>query len=167
MTEFNEVTSKSRSNQIITKARQMSWMFIAFVFALIIYPSRAHAQVIGTLDVNIPFEFQAGQAVLPPGNYTVRMVDNSELAIMQITSKDHPSTSAIFRVHEKDLTSAPTENEVIFNKYGDHYFLAQVFDEGDPSGSEVVESSYEQKISKAAAETKVNVTTQQHQQQGD
>jgi len=30
-----------------------------------------------------------------------------------------------------------------------------------------VESSYEQKISKAAAETKVNVTTQQHQQQGD
>ncbi len=159
MTEFNEVTSKSYSNQIITKARQMSWMFIAFVFALIIYPSRAHAQVIGTLDVN--------QAVLPPGNYTVRMVDNSELAIMQITSKDHPSTSAIFRVHEKDLPSAPTENEVVFNKYGDHYFLAQVFDEGDPSGSEVVESSYEQKISKAAAETKVNVTTQQHQQQGD
>ena len=112
-------------------------------------------------------EFQAGQAVLPPGNYTVRMVDNSELAIMQITSKDHPSTSAIFRVHEKDLTSAPTESEVVFNKYGDHYFLAQVFDEGDPSGSEVVESSYEQKISKAAAETKVNVATQQHQQQGD
>ena len=167
MTTFNEVTNKSHSNQIITKARQMSWMFIAFVFALIIYPSRAHAQVIGTLDVNIPFQFQAGESVLPAGNYTVRMVDNSELAIMQITSKDHPSTSAIFRVHEKDLTSAPTESEVVFNKYGDHYFLAQVFDEGDPSGSEVVESSYEQKISKAAAETKVNVATQQHQQQGD
>jgi len=167
MTTFNEVTTMSHSNQIITKARQMSWMFLAFIFALIIYPSRAHAQVIGTLDVNIPFEFQAGEAVLPPGNYTIRMVNNSDLAFMQITSKDHPSTSALFRVHEKDLASAPTESEVLFNKYGDHYFLAQVFDEGDPSGSEVVESSYEQKISKAAAETKVNVTTQQHQQQGD
>src|SRR5260370_40825709 len=167
MTKFNEVTSMSDSNQIITKERQMSWMFLAFVIALIMYPSRRPAPGIGTLDVNIQFESQAGQAVLPPGNYTVRMVDNSELAIMQITSKDHPSTSAIFRVHEKDLTSAPTENEVVFNKYGDHYFLAQVFDEGDPSGSEVVESSYEQKVSKAAAETKGHVATQQTQQQRD
>ena len=167
MTTFNEITNKAHSNQIITKARQMSWMFIAFVFALIIYPSRAHAQVIGTLDVNIPFQFQAGESVLPTGNYTIRMVNNSDLAFMQITSKDHPSTSALFRVHEKDLASAPTESEVLFNKYGDHYFLAQVFDEGDPSGSEVVESSYEQKVSKAAAETKVHVATQQQQQQGD
>ncbi len=167
MTTFNQETNKAHSNQIITKARQMSWVFIAFVFALMIYPSRAHAQVIGTLDVNIPFQFQAGETVLPPGNYIIRMMDNTELAIMQITSKDNPSTSALFRVHEKDLTSAPTQNEVLFNKYGDHYFLAQVFDEGDPSGSEVVESKYEQKVSKAATETKVHVATQQHQQQGD
>jgi hypothetical protein len=167
MTTFNQETNKAHSNQIITKARQMSWVFIAFVFALMIYPSRAHAQVIGTLDVNIPFQFQAGESVLPPGNYIIRMMDNTELAIMQITSKDNPSTSALFRVHEKDLTSAPTQNEVLFNKYGDHYFLAQVFDEGDPSGSEVVESNYEQKVSKAATETKVHVATQQHQQQGD
>ncbi len=167
MTKFNEVTSKFQSNQIITKARQMSWVFMAFVFALMLYPSKAHAQVIGTLDVNIPFQFQAGESVLPPGSYTIRMVNNSDLAFMQITSKDHPSTSALFRVHEKDLASAPTQSEVLFNKYGDSYFLAQVFDEGDPSGSEVVESSHEQKVSKAASETKVHVTTQQHQQQGD
>jgi hypothetical protein len=167
MTKFNEVTNKSQSNQMIAKARQMTWLFVAFVFALIIYPSRAHAQVIGTLEVNIPFEFQAGNAVLPPGNYTIHMVDNTELAIMQITSKDN-SSSAIFRVREKDLTSAPTQDEVVFNKYGDHYFLAQVFDGGDPSGSEVVESKYEQKVSKeAVAATKVNVATQQRQQQGD
>src|SRR5258705_13689476 len=108
MTTFNQETNKAHSNQIITKARQMSWVFIAFVFALMIYPSRAHAQVIGTLDVNIPFQFQAGETVLPPGNYIIRMMDNTELAIMQITSKDNPSTSALFRVHEKDLTSAPT-----------------------------------------------------------
>jgi hypothetical protein len=164
MTTFNEVTSKSKSNQIITKARQMSWMFLAFVFALIIYPSRAHAQIIGTLDVNIPFQFQAGEAVLPAGNYTIRMVNNSDLQFMQITSRDNRSSSALFRVHETDLASAPTESEVLFNKYGDHYFLAQVFDEGNPDGSEVVESSYEQKVSKAAPETKVHVATEQHRQ---
>src|SRR5258706_13388715 len=114
MTKFNEVTNKSHSNQIITKARQMSWMFIAFVFALIIYPSRAHAQVIGTLDVNIPFQFQAGESVLPAGNYTVRMVDTSDRAIMQLTSKDHPSTSAICRDQEIDHISAPRKSEVVF-----------------------------------------------------
>jgi hypothetical protein len=166
MSKFNEVTSKSHSNQIITKGRQMTWLFMAFIFALMIYPSRAHAQVIGSIEANIPFEFQAGTAVLPPGNYSIRMVENSGLKFMQINSRDNAS-STMFEVRETDLSSAPAKNELIFNKYGDHYFLAQLFDEGDPSGSEVMESNYEKTVSKAAAETKVHVATQQQQHQGD
>lgn len=166
MTNLNAAINKTYPDQSMTRGRQMLSLFIVFVFALMIYPSRAHAQVIDTLEANIPFQFQAGDAVLPAGSYSIRMVEDSGLKFMQITSRND-SSSAHFRVNETDLSSAPKNSELIFNKYGDHYFLAQVFDEGDPSGSEVVESSYEQKISKAAAETKVNVTTQQHQQQGD
>jgi hypothetical protein len=163
MIAFNKVTNKSQSNQIITKARQMTWVFIAFVCALMIHPSKAHAQIIDTLEGNIPFQFQAGDALLPPGNYSIRMVENSGLKFMQITSQG-TSASAFFRVSETDLKSAPTQNELIFNKYGDHYFLAQLFEEGDPSGSEVVESNYEKKVSKAATESKVHVAIQHNQQ---
>jgi hypothetical protein len=130
-----------------------------------IHPSRAHAQIIDTLEGNIPFQFQAGDAVLPPGNYSIRMVENSGLTFMQITSTENRS-SAFFRVSETDLKSAPTKNELIFNKYGDHYFLAQLFEEGDPSGSEVSESNYEKTVSKADAESQVHVAIQHNQQHG-
>jgi hypothetical protein len=167
MTTFNELISKANANHNVTRRNHLVALFTVFLFVLIIYPGRAHAQVIGSVEANIPFSFQAGNAQLPPGDYSIRMVENSNLTYMQITSKDG-SSSAMFQVHETDLSSAPAKTELIFNKYGDHYFLAQVFDEGDPSGSQVVESSYEHKVSKAAAESKVHVaTTQQRQQQGD
>lgn len=167
MTTYNELINKANANRNVTRRNHLVALFTVFLFALMIYPGKAHAQVIGSIDANIPFEFQAGNAQLPPGEYSIRMVENSGLAYMQITSKDG-SSSAMFGVHETDLRSAPTKTELVFNKYGDHYFLAQLFDEGDPSGSQVVESSYEKKVSKAAAESQVHVaTTQQPQQQGD
>ena len=166
MTNLNSAISKSYPHQSMARVRQMFSLFIVFVFALMIYPSRAHAQVIDTLEANIPFQFQAGDAVLPAGSYSIRMVEDSGLKFMQITSRDD-SSSAYFRVNETDLSSAPKNSELIFNKYGDHYFLAQLFEEGDPSGSEVVKSKYEKTVSKEAAEAKVHVVMQHRDEQGD
>jgi hypothetical protein len=39
---------------------------------------------------------------------------------------------------------------LIFNKYGNRYFLAKLFDEGEPDGSKVVESRYEKRIGQVA-----------------
>jgi len=140
-------------------------MFIAFVFALTIYPSRAHAQIIDTLEANIPFQFHAGNTKLPPGNYSIHMLENSDLKFMEITSADG-STSALFEVHETDASSAPAKSELVFNKYGNRYFLSKLFDEGNPSGNEVVESAYEKKVSQAAAEAQIHVSTHHRGQQG-
>jgi hypothetical protein len=41
---------------------------------------------------------------------------------------------------------------LIFNKYRNRYFLAKLFDEGNPNGSQVVKSRYEKRVSQAAAE---------------
>jgi len=46
---------------------------------------------------------------------------------------------------------------LIFDKYGNRYFLAKLFDEGNPSGSQVLESRYEKKISQASAEGQEHV----------
>jgi hypothetical protein len=34
-------------------------LFIALVFALTMYPTKAQAQIIDQLDVNVPFQFHA------------------------------------------------------------------------------------------------------------
>ena len=36
----------------------------------------AQGQIIGQLEANIPFTFHAGGAKLPPGKYTIHVLDN-------------------------------------------------------------------------------------------
>jgi hypothetical protein len=131
-------------------------LFIALVFTLTIYPTKAHAQIIGDLDVTIPFQFHAGDAKLPAGKYTIHTVDNSDLRLMEISSADG-STSALFEVRDAEANSAPAKSELIFNKYGNRYFLAKLFDEGNPNGSAVNESRYEKKVGQAATEAQAHV----------
>ncbi len=139
-----------------TKRNQLLSLGIALIFALTMYPTKAHAQIMGELEANIPFEFHVGSSKLPPGKYVIHMLDDSSLTVMEITSADG-STSALFDVQSAEAKSAPAKNELIFNKYGNRYFLAKLFDEGEPDGSKVVESPYEKRISKAAAEAQEHV----------
>jgi hypothetical protein len=155
---FIQTIDKACTSHQATRRNQLLSLFIASVFALMIYPSKGHAQIIHTLEVDIPFQFHAGNSELPPGKYSIRTLDMSDLSFMEITSADH-STSALFEVHETDASSGPAKSELIFNKYGNRYFLAKLFEEGNPSGDDVVESNDEKKLSQAATEAQIHVPT--------
>jgi hypothetical protein len=163
---FNETIDKLHPSQ--NGARGHIWLslFMAFLFALTMCPNKAHAQIIGNLEVNIPFQFHAGDAKLPPGKYIVHPMDNTDLTVMEITNPDG-SIAALFQVHEAEANSAPAKSELIFNKYGNRYFLSKVFDEGNPSGSEVLKSTYEKKVGQANAEAVAHVPAHHHGQQGN
>ena len=135
---------------------QLLALFIALVFALTTYSSKAEAQIVGNLEVDIPFQFHAGNSQLPPGKYIIHALDNSDLTIMEISSADG-KMSALFDVREAEANSAPARNELVFNKYGNRYFLAKLFDESNRDGSAVVESRYEKRIDKATAEAQEHV----------
>jgi hypothetical protein len=122
-------------------------LFIAFVFALTIHPGKAQAQIVGNLEVNIPFQFHAGNTRFPAGLYRIHMLDDSDLSIMEISSADG-STSALFQVEDSRAASAPAHSQLIFNRYGNRYFLAQVHQQGNTTGSQVLESRYEKGLSK-------------------
>jgi len=139
----------------ITGNRLLS-LLIALVFALTMYPTKAKAQITGDLEVDVPFQFHVGNAKLPPGKYTIHVLDNTDLTVMEITSADG-STSALFEVQGTQANSSPVKSELIFDKYGNRYFLAKLFDEGNPSGSQVLESRYEKRISQATAEAQEHV----------
>jgi hypothetical protein len=152
---FTESIYKAHPNDNGRKYCQLMSLVIAMVFALSIHPAKAHAQIIGELEVNIPFQFYAGDAKLPAGKYVVRMLDNTDLKIMEISSVDD-SASALFAVGDTE-GPAPRKSELIFNKYGNRYFLTKVFDEGNSEGSVVSESQYEKRVSAAAAEAQEHV----------
>jgi hypothetical protein len=139
-------------------------LFFAVVFMLTVSPRNAHAQIIGEIEVTIPFQFHAGNAKLPAGKYIIHMLDNSDLKTMEISSADG-SVSAIFEVSDAEVNSAPPKTELIFNKYGNRYFLAKLFDEANPNGSSVVESRYEKMVSKETAEAQAHVPAHHRGQQ--
>ena len=148
-----------------TRRHQLLPLFIALVLALTIGASKAKAQVTDDLEVNIPFQFHAGDTKLPAGEYRIHVLDNSDLALMEIVSADG-STSALFQVRESDANSAPAKNELIFNKYGNHYFLAELFEEGNATGSQVAESRYEKVVSHEAVEAQEHVPAHRGMQKG-
>jgi len=129
---------------------RLLFLLIAVFFALAILPSKAQAQIVGELEVNIPFQFHAGNTKLPAGKYLIHALDDADQTVMEISSADD-SISALFEVQVVNADSAPNKSEVVFNKYGDRYFLAELIQEGNPVGSKVVESRYEKRISQAGA----------------
>jgi len=148
-----------------TKLYQLLGFFIPLVCALTIHPANAHAQIIGALKADIPFQFYAGTANLPAGEYVLRMLDNSNLKMMEISSADG-SVSALFQVQDAKANSAPRTGELIFNKYGNLYFLTSVFDEGNPDGSEVPKSQYEKNVGQTGSEAQKHVPADPRGQQG-
>jgi hypothetical protein len=152
--------------QEIKGHHQLLSLFIALVFAVTLYPSKAQAQIVGDMEANIPFQFHAGNVKLPAGRYFIHVLDNTDLTVMEISSADG-TTTALFDVQSAQANSAPAKSELIFDKYGNRYFLAKLFDEGNPSGSQVLESRYEKRISQAAAEGQEHVPAHHRGQQGN
>ena len=162
---FTGAIQEAETSKRKTGLKQFLSFLVLSVFALTIFAGKAHAQIVGDLDVDVPFQFHAGNTKLPAGKYRIHVLDDSDLTVMEITSADG-STSALFQVEESDANSAPAKSELIFNKYGNRYFLAKLYDEGNASGSKVVESRYEKQISKAAVEAQEHVPAHHRTQQG-
>jgi hypothetical protein len=163
---FTETSGHSHPDRKVRSRQYLLLPLIALVLTSTIYPSKAQAQIVDDIEVNIPFQFHAGNAKLPAGEYRIHVLDDSDLTVMEISSVDG-STSALFQVQAAEANSEPAKSELIFNKYGNRYFLAKLFDEGSRSGNEVVKSRYEKRISQEEVESQAHVPAQHRRQQGN
>lgn len=163
---FTGSIQKTETNKRKGGVQQFLSFLLLPVFALTIFAGKASAQIVGDLDADIPFQFHVGNRELPAGKYRVHVLDEATLKIMEIISVDG-SSFALFQVQESDANAAPVKSEMIFNKYGDDYFLSKLYDEGDPSGSELIESRYEKQISRGAVVAQEHVPVHHRTQQGN
>jgi hypothetical protein len=71
------------------------------------------------VQATIPFEFRAGNKVLPAGTYTITTgTDN----LIVITNHTQP---AVVTVALRDGRES-RKSELVFNQYGDRYFLSEI-----------------------------------------
>jgi hypothetical protein len=67
-------------------------------------------------------------------------------------------------VRDSQAGTSPAKTELIFDKYGNHYFLSKLFDEGNKLGSALEESRYEKKLSSGATREERHVSAHRRTQ---
>jgi hypothetical protein len=72
---FIEAINKITASNKATRAYHLLSFFFALVFALTIYPTPAHAQIIGDLEVKVPFQFHVGGTKFPAGEYRIHVLE--------------------------------------------------------------------------------------------
>jgi hypothetical protein len=105
---------------------------IAIMFIYGVLAVGAEAQTISsqTIRANVPFAFNVGQKSLPAGIYTVSVLNpTSDRKALQIRSEDG-RVSAIVQTVGVD-GSLSDNAKLVFRRYGDLHFFAQVQMAGD------------------------------------
>ena len=98
----------------------------------------ASAQSSTTLVVNIPFTFQTDKQILPAGKYHIEHESDSMILLRG------PGNAAGFvMMHGTSKTHASDHGTVVFDRYGDQYFLRQVWTAGNSNGLECAKSRAE------------------------
>jgi hypothetical protein len=108
----------------------------------------ANAQTTKAVMANIPFEFVVGDKTLAAGEYSVRPA-SSEGAALMIQSTD-AKNFAVRLSGEKREVKNNTHARMVFHRYGERYFLAEVWN-GDNIGRELAKSKQERAIERELA----------------
>lgn len=111
-----------------------------------------HAQTI-RLKANIPFEFSVGATVMPAGEYDVQHANGA--VILRSQSENRKSVIALSLPAMRAAAEQPAT--LVFNRYGNEYFLAKVWDAYSPAGRLLRPGKHEKELIArgAAAQTAV------------
>jgi len=113
---------------------------------LVLAVGSVQAQSEGSLEVNIRFDFQVGNKVLPAGEYTVRRLSQNSMIVESADGSERVIAQVPGRVERGRKTNS---EKMVFHQYGDQYFLTQVWMTRDGDGRELATSKAEREASKA------------------
>ncbi len=89
------------------------------------------------LIANIPFEFNVGNKTLPAGEYLIRSAN----VVLKIQSR-HGKSGAMVQMMQVE-GKAQESAKLIFHRYGNDYFFAQAWVDGEKIGLEAQKSHSE------------------------
>lgn len=133
--------------------KRISMMLIAA--AALLVSTVAFAQS-GTYSASIPFQFRVGQTVMPAGDYRLSVVGPKVIALRGVTASANAIADTAYIDEVRNNDRRP---RLIFHKYGERYFLAQVW--SNTRGHELFVSPTELEFARNAAPTTVTIVAQE------
>ena len=107
------------------------------------------------LTANIPFDFTVGEKKLSAGKYSVgRAQETSGDKVLQIRSTD--GNVIVNRFSIPVVTFNPkNQGSLVFHRYGDDYFLSQIWPAGASTGRALPKSHAERELERNARENTI------------
>ena len=115
----------------------------------------AQAQLPGmAIRATIPFDFIVRGRTLPAGSYEIRRVTDESLDLL-IRNVDDKHDKAMFGTEPVYMNRIPGKNVLVFNRYGDAYFLSEVETASDQTARELFPSRKERHLQQQMAKNLV------------
>ena len=99
-------------------------------------------QTHGSLKVNIPFEFAFGNARLPAGDYVIQ---KSPSGGVLVASKDNKVRKLVMAL-PLEVPNKPDAAHLVFRRYGNETFLAQIWTREQQWAFEIPASKVEREV---------------------
>ena len=116
------------------------------VLSLLLVAACANAQTVA--KANVPFDFVVEKATLPAGAYTIDSITNSSATrILALRSADARVAMLLMPNHATSSEPSP-DSRLVFHRYGEQYFLSQIWVAGESSGHQLRISRRESEVAK-------------------
>jgi hypothetical protein len=103
------------------------------------------------LKANIPFDFVVASRTLPAGEYRVDEIGHPGFVILKNADG---KGNAIALATPLQSSGIQSQGKLVFHRYGDMYFLSQIWRPGTNSGSEFRETRREHELASTASTQK-------------
>ena len=105
---------------------------LAFAVGVLASTSSAVAQSSSTtVKAVIPFAFQVGSQHMPAGTYDIDL-----MSPQQVLLRGPGHKGGFVMVHSAEVLQAPNTSTIVFDRYGNKYFLRQIWQAGATEGLE-------------------------------
>ena len=118
-------------------------LMLVVALALATAVASANAQSANRIAADIPFDFSVGYKIMPAGGYTVKPVSASNALMIQTAD----GTMAAVRLSDETEGAKNIPHaRLVFHRYGERYFLAEVWNGFDKTGRQLLKSQEESSL---------------------
>jgi len=107
------------------------------------------------LTADVPFDFTVSDKKLPAGKYSISRAQTSNgdlvLQIVSANGKENISRLTIPVITHKPMN----QGTLVFNRYGNDYYLSEVWPAGGSTGRELPKSRTERELARKAVEPQI------------
>ena len=126
---------------------------LAIIMLTTALTASAQTQTTQRVIANIPFAFTANNKTLPPGKYTITVLNpSSDRKALQIRSMTGRHSAIVLT--NGVIGNVAENSKLVFERYDDRYFFAQAQMAGDSTSLAALRSNKEQKQLVATAKKK-------------